>query len=348
MNDIERPDLTQLPEPVRAYVEALEAELERLRAPADAEAAPAVEGEPPTTMQVITISQQGVAKRTARHLYTPQRRGGMGVFDLELPEDDCPSVLLVADVEQTLLLFTDQGRAFRLPVDTLPAGEVRDRGLRLNGRLPLRETERIVAALPADGGVYVALVSKRGWVRRVRSSFFTASMVPGLSFHDVDEGGPLVAACWTRGQGELFIASRQGQAIRFDETQVPDRRGRLGLRVSRDDAAAAITAVDEDNGVFLLGEDGKGTIRLMSGFRSNKSPGATGKLALKTDRLAGAVTVAADDHLFVISELSKVIRFPAEEIPAKEGVVQGVKVISLRADGAAAVAVSPAPVEEDE
>lgn len=343
MTDIERPDLSQLPEPVRAYVEALEAELERLRPGTESELTPAAEAEPPTTMQVITISGESWAKRTARHHYTPQRRGGMGVFDLELPEGDLPSVLLVADVEQTLLLFTDQGRAFRLPVTALPTAEVRDRGLRLNGRLPLREEERVVAALPADGGVYVALVSERGWVRRVRSSFFTTSMVPGLSFHNVEEGGLLVAACWTRGQAELFIATRQGQAIRFDETQVPDRRGRLGLRVGRDDVVVAVTAVDEDSGVFLLGEDGKGTIRLMSGFRSNKSPGATGKLALKTECLVDAVTVTENDHLFVISNLSKVIRFPADEIPAKEGAVQGVKIISLRADGAAAVAVSPFP-----
>ena len=340
----ERPDLSEVPEAVRAYVEALEAELARLQAPAAAPttAPPPVEAEPPTTLQVITISHQGRAKRTARHYYSPQRRGGMGVFDLELPEPDRPAVLLVADVEETLLLFSDQGRAFRLPVAALPEGDVRARGLQLGSRLPLRQGERIVAALPAAGGVYVALLSERGWVRRVRSSFFTGSMVPGLSFHDVAQGGPLVAACWTRGQGDLFLATRQGQAIRFDETQVSGRQGRLGLRVARDDAAVAVAAVDEASGVFLLSEDGKGTIRLMSGFRANKAPGATGKLALKTGRLVGAVTAGEDDHLFVISNLSKIIRFAAAEIPPKEGVVQGVNVISLRADEAAAVAVSPA------
>lgn len=337
---LERPDLSEIPAPVRAYVEALEAELARLQAPAGAVAAAA---EPPTTLQVITISHQGRAKRTARHHYTPQRRGGMGVFDLELPEPDAPAILLVADIADTLLLFTDQGRAFRLAVSVLPEGEVRDRGFRLDGHLPLREGERIVAALPADEGVYVALLSEQGWIRRVRSSFFTASMVPGLSFHDVAHGGPLVAACWTRGQSDLFLATRQGQGIRFDETLVADRRGRLGLRVARDDAAAAVTAVDEAGGVFLLGEDGKGTIRLMSGFRANKSLGASGKLVMKTDRLVGAVTVNDADQLFVISDLSKIIRFAVAEVPAKEGVVQGVNVISLRADKAAAVAVSPAP-----
>ena len=87
----------------------------------------------------------------------------------------------------------------------------------------------------------------------------------------------------------------------------------------------------------MLGNDGKGTIRLMTGFSLNKAPGAGGKVAFKTDRLIGAAAVDANYDIFIISELGKIIRFQAEEVPAKEGVVQGVNCMALRADETMAV-----------
>lgn len=336
--NLERPDLSQVAPEVKAYIEALEARLARDWRPGrDTITSPAPEpGEPPTTLNVITISAKGMAKRTPRHLYGRQRRGGMGVFDLETSGDDAPAVLAVADEDQVLLLFTDFGRAFRLPVADLAEAPVRTHGQRLASRLQFRPHERVVAALPENGGAYVALLSQRGWVRRVRSNYLGKSLIPGTTFHDVKEGGYLTAACWTPGDAELFIATRLGKAIRFLESQVP-ARGCLGIRVDVDDAAAAVTAVYSDSGVLLLGSDGKGTIRLMSGFSANKAPGAGGKVAMKTDHLVGAVTVADEDDIFVISELSKIIRFRADEVPVKEGVVQGVNCMALRNDEATAL-----------
>jgi len=81
-----------------------------------------------------------------------------------------------------------------------------------------------------------------------------------------------------------------------------------------------------------------GTIRLMSCFGANKAPGAGGKIAMKAEDVVGAVVVEENDDLFVISRLSKMIRFQAAEVPAKEGVVQGVRCMALRADEAVAVA----------
>jgi DNA gyrase subunit A len=92
--------------------------------------------------------------------------------------------------------------------------------------------------------------------------------------------------------------------------------------------------------VFLLGDDGKGTIRHMSGFRSNKSPGAGGKVALKADKLVAALSVKDQDDIFIISKLSKIIRFQAVEIPVKEGTVQGVICMSLRADACSGAVVA--------
>ena len=331
--------MSGVPDDVLAYIEALEAELAQVRGravPGPRPAIAALPDEPPTTRAIFTISDRGHIKRTPRHLYGRQRRGGMGVFDLETAEDDAPAILAHADMSDTLLLFTSDGRAFRLAAGDLPESPVRARGVALTERLPLRPGERVIGALPEAAGQYFVLLSQRGWVRRVRASYLGKNLIPGTSFHDVREGGPLVAACATGGGDDLFLVSREGKAIRFMETQVP-ARGCLGIRLDVTDTAVAATAIRRDDGVFLIGRDGQGTIRLMSGFAANKAPGAGGKVAMKTDYLVGATRAEAADELFIISHLGKLIRFAADEIPAKEGVVQGVACMALRADEAVAV-----------
>lgn len=340
--NLERPDLNGLPPDVLAYIEALEAKIAQWEAgkKQPAPAAPLEPSEPPTTINIITISQEGMIKRTPRHLYGRQRRGGMGVFDLETAESDAPALLAVADESETLLLFSNYGRAFRLPVAKLNESPVRAKGQLLADLLTFQVHEQIVAALPANQDKYVALVSERGWVRRVRDGYLGANMLQGMSFHNVKEGGYLVGACWTPGDGDLFIATKQGKAIRFMESQVPTR-GCLGLRTDLDDVVVAVAPASEARGIFLVGDDGKGTIRLMSGFRANKAPGAGGKVAMKTENLIGALAVAKNDDILLISRLGKIIRFQAEEVPPKEGVVQGVNCMALRADEVTAVALAP-------
>lgn len=337
--DVERPDLSQVPLEVRAYIEALEAKLAAGQSRPLPAAASMEPTEPPTTINVVTISRDGLIKRTPRHLYGRQRRGGMGVFDLEPAESDAPALLAVADESETLLLFSNHGRAFRLPMTKLDEAPVRARGQRLADWLQFQVHERIVAALPANQNKYVALASERGWVRRVRDGYLGPNMLQGMSFHNVKEGGYLVDACWTPGDGDLFIATKQGKATRFMESQV-STRGCLGLRTQVDDVVVAVTAVSADSGVFLVGDDGKGTIRQMAGFNANKAPGAGGKVAMKTDNLVGALAVDGSDDILLISRLGKIIRFQAEEVPPKEGVVQGVNCMALRADEVTAVAIA--------
>jgi DNA gyrase subunit A len=356
--NIPRPDLTDLPDNVAAYIEALEAELLLLKSSAlpkraaTAAAATAATStdysdaadytEPPTTINLITISAAGLAKRTPRHYYTRQRRGGMGIFDLDTAENDPPAFLVAADASQSLLLFTSLGRTFRLPVSQIPETAVRARGQSMLAMLPfpMQSGERLAAVLPDSGGAYIALVSERGWTRRIRAAYLGEKMLPGTSFHDVKEGGALAAASWTSGSEDLFIVTREGSAIRFDENQA-SARGVRGLRLgSETDRVMGIAALPAGGGVLLIGPDGKGTIRLMSGFSANKAPGAGGKVAMKAEQIVGMTAVTDAQDVFIISRLGKLIRFAADEIPAKEGVVQGVNCMSLRADEVTAVTVS--------
>lgn len=335
---MERPDLSQVSAEVLAYIEALEAEVNARPSDASHRAAPIPE-EPPTTINVISTSQQGRSKRTPRHWYGPQRRGGMGVFDLETSPPDFPAHLTLADENDHLLLITSFGRAFRLPVQLLAEAPVRATGQALLAGLVLRAGEQIAAILPGDGGAYLVMVSQRGWVQRLHRNRVGKTLIPGLAFHDVKQGGEITAACWTPGDAELFMATVQGKAIRFRESQVSDR-GCLGLRVEQSDEVTAVTAVYAHSRVFLLTHDGKGSIRQMETFLANKAPGAGGKAVMKTGHLVGALTVNDGDDLFIISQLGKIIRFPAADVPAKEGAVQGVNCMALRNDSVTAVAVA--------
>ena len=346
MPDLNRPDLSGASPAVVDYLEALEAELARLRelgAPAAASEAPLDPNEPPTTLNVITLSAKGVAKRTPRHLYGRQRRGGMGIFDLDVGDDDRPAFVTVADQAHELILLTNLARAFRLPVSHVLEAPVRGRGAALTDGLVLQPGETLAAVLPAGRGSALALLSERGYARSLPAHVVGPAMTPGLALYRAAELGPLVAACWTGGAGDLFVATQHGLAIRFAERALP-LLGGLAIRLEAGDRAVAVEAVapPEGEAIFLLGADGRCTIRLMTGFAANKAPGGGGKVALKTDRLVGALAVTPQDDLFILSRLSKIIRFSAGEVPAKDGVVQGVNGMALRADECVALAVSPA------
>ncbi len=354
--NIPRPDLSQVDPEIVAYIETLEARVEALadelgglsqkqhrrREVVVEEVEPNIEdiplelSEPPTTVNIVTISTTGLTKRTPRHFYHRQRRGGMGVFDLETPEQDPPAFLVAADETHHLVVVTNQARAFRLALKDLPEAAIHERGQSLQKWLAMRPDERVTVAFPDLGNGYVLLLSERGHIRRLRYHYFGNNLRSGTSLFSAQELGAPVAACWSKGEAEIFIATYEGKAIRFAERLIP-ASGCLGVRLGRDDKAISIATVDPEGGVFLMGADGKGTIRLMSGFSSNKAPGAGGKVIMKTDHLVGAVAIKDKDDIFAISRLSKIIRFQILEVPPKEGVVQGVNCMALRADEVVAI-----------
>ncbi len=336
MLDIEQPDLSHVDPAVKAYIEALEAELAKLKPRQTQPAHPAeVEvfevSEPPSTMCLVSISHLGMAKRTYRHLYQRQRRGGMGIFDLETSGDDYPAIICNADETQHLLVFTNQARVFRLPVAKVPLSPVHSRGSALKDLINLENDELPVAVLSDQASGYVALVTRRGMVRSLRHHLFGEYIRPGTVLINAKEAGELASACWTAGDADLFICTRNGMAIRFSEKLVSPK-GDNAIRLAEDDEVAAVTAVRPESGVFIISIDGKGTVRLMEGFAANKSSGGSGKLALKSSQVIAAVSTDQVQDLFVISRLGKIIRFRADEVPPTEGVVQGVVCMSLRGD----------------
>ncbi len=340
-----RPDLSQVSTEIQVYIEYLEGEIARLQGNgpdpkiiAEEIVEIQVPSEPPNSLYVISATPNGIAKRTSRHLYMRQRRGGMGVFDLENVDGEAPSILCIAGESQSLLLITNLGRVFRLPVNSVTESPLHGKGASIISKLNLAPGETLASIQPIQAQGYLAAVNQKGMVRVLRHHVFGEYMKPGTSLFDVKSFGKVTSACWTPGDGDLLIATRSGKAIRFSEKLVPPQ-GCLGIRVADDDAVIGITAVYDDSRVFFLGADGKGTIREMTTFNANKAPGAGGKIAINNMQLIAASTVTSRDDIFIVSKLGKIIRFQADEIPEKDGVVQGVICMSFRADEAVASAI---------
>jgi DNA gyrase subunit A len=348
---MQRPDLSKVDHAVKAYIEYLEAELNRPAARVRDGKRPVQEepvdhpqellpAEPATTMGIVTVSSEGMVKRTLRHLYPRQRRAGMGIFGLDFAKSDYPKHLVLADENQNLLLFTDRARAFLFPAGKISPSEVHSRGVKAFERLPIEPDETLAAVVHSQASGYLTLVSQRGMVRSLRHHLFGEYLKPGTSFYIFREFGPLAAVCWTPGNADLLVVSQKGMAIRFSEKLIPPN-GILGIRLEADDQVVAVTSVTDDSGVLLLGADGRGIIRQMSAFHANKAPGGGGKIAMKTEKLIAASSVETTDDVFVITKLGKIIRFNAGEVPSSEGAAQGVYCITLRGDESCAMAVSP-------
>lgn len=336
---MQRPDLSKIDPDVVAYIEFLEkkAGLRRGDEPRqDAELPPeraseALPAERETAVNIIIASRNGYAKRTQRHLFTRQHRGGAGVFGMDIDAPDQPIALVDASENQSLLLFTNRGRVFRLPVNTITSTPIFAKGSSVTERFGLEREESVISILPEQAKGYVALASENGRVRCLRHHLFGEHMKPGTEVNKYSECGPLASVCWTPGDADLFILTENGMAIRFSEKALPPQ-GDQGIRLAGDDRVVSVASVYADSGVFMLGADGRGVIRQMNGFAANKSAGGSGKIAFRCNKAVGAVTVEANDDIFIISQFGKLIRFPANEVSITDGVVQGVNCISLRGD----------------
>lgn len=343
---MKRPDISNLNPEIIAYIEFLEKKsgvhtklIGNIHEDQDIPAFRVndnLPSEQETRINIITISREGLAKRTPRHLYTRQHRGGMGMFGIDIALPDYPTVLSSSEESQNLIFFTNQARVFRQSTQIIAPAGVFGAAKTINERFAFEKGEIIVAVLPEQAKGYVALISETGRLRCLRHHLFGEHMRQGTSLYNYVEFGSLVSACWTPGDADLFLVTQQGIGIRFAEKAISPQ-GDQAIRVSQGDRVVGVTSVNTDSSVFIIGADGRGTVRLMSGFAPNKSPGGSGKAAIKNNKVVSVVRIDSNDDLFIISRLGKIIRFPAKEVPSTEGVIQGVICMNFRGDEVVAV-----------
>ena len=294
---------------------------------------------------VITASNTGYIKRTAVTQYRNQRRGGKGRIGMRTREEDFLTHLFVASTHAFILIFTDRGRVYPLKVHRIPDVGPAGKGKAIANLVALDPEEKIAALetlreFPTDPGrQFVALGTRRGVVKRVDLSAFRHVRAGGIIAMGVDPDDAVVGAELTDGQGEIFIGTRAGMAIRFAQSDVRPMgrtaRGVRGIRLRDGDEVVAMTVVRPGATLLTVTENGYGKRTALGEYRV-QSRGGVGIISIQASerngRVAGVACVDGDDEVLLITQQGKVLRMVARDARPIGRATQGVRLIGIGDD----------------
>jgi DNA gyrase subunit A len=305
---------------------------------------------------VVTISHEGYIKRNAVNLYRAQRRGGRGKIGATTKEEDFVEHLFVASTHSYILFFTTAGKVYWIKVHEIPQGGRATRGKAIVNLLNLRD-EKISAFLPVrefQENRYILFATKRGTVKKTSLMDYANPRRAGIIALTLDEGDEVIGVRLTDGSQEIIFSTREGQAIRFKESDVrPMGRGARGVRgvtLDADDQVVAIDVVQPGATLLAVAEKGYGKRTEMDEYRITNRGGKgiiTMRTTDKTGLVVGVRMVSDDDDIMLITDGGKVIRTRVKEISVIGRNTQGVRLIDL-AEGEKVVAVARLAEKEDE
>ena len=287
---------------------------------------------------VVTLSHGGYAKAQPIDVYQAQKRGGRGRSATKVKDEDFIDNLFVANTHDTILCFSSRGKMYWLKVYQVPQASRGSRGKPIVNLLPLEAGERINAVRPikeyADGH-YVFMVTSAGTVKKTPLSQFSRPRASGIIAIDLRGDDKLVDVAITDGEAEILLVASHGKAIRFKESDVrPMGRGAAGVRGIKLPAGyevIALTVVDE--GLILTAtENGYGKRTPVSEFPV-QGRGGQGVIAIQTTErngnTVGAVRVADDDEIMLISSNGTLVRTGVDDISVMGRNTQGVRLIRV-------------------
>jgi DNA gyrase subunit A len=308
---------------------------------------------------VVTLTRGGYIKRTALTSYRSQSRGGRGATAQKQKEDDINSLLLVGSTHDYLLFFTDRGKVYREKIYDLPEADRAAKGSHMRNILPLDENEKVetVIALESfetDG--YFIFSTKQGIIKRTAIREYGNINSSGLIAINLIEGDELMSVKITDGKADIVLATKDGQAIRFDEAQVRDTgratQGVIGIKLRDGDhvVGMAVIAEEEKEAAELLtvSECGFGKRTSLKEYPIQGRGGMgviTMKVTDKTGNLVNLDNVLGDEDLFVLSEGGVLIRTRVKEVSSYGRSSQGVTIMRL-GEGDQVVAAMVMPDEE--
>lgn len=306
---------------------------------------------------VVTVTHAGYMKRQKVSEYAAQNRGGMGKAGLSMKEEDFVENILVCDTHSYLLAFTDDGKVYTMKAYRVPEASRTAKGTNVANLLQLGENEKITSLIAVAGFAkdeYLTMVTRRGIVKRTLLSEYEYQRKGGKIALTLDEGDALLFVRLTKGEGELLIATRNGQAVRFEEQNVRamgrTARGVIGIRLEEGDEVVGVAVVKENRTLLTMTEKGIGKRTRFEDFRVMKNRGGMGvtchNLSEKTGRLASITTVEEDDDVMMITNEGTIIRTPVAGIPVLSRTAGGV-IVMRTAEGAAILAVARVAKEKE-
>ena len=292
-----------------------------------------------------TLSNAGYIKRMPVDAYRVQRRGGRGVSGQSLKEEDYVKNLFIASTHDYVLFFTNRGRVHRRKGYLIPEAGRTARGTNIVNILPLEPEERVTAMLLTrdfPDNEYLAMVTRGGTVKRLQLSAVYTARKAGIRVLSLDEGDELIGVMRTTGRDNLLIATRNGMAICFAETDVRpmgrDAAGVRGIRLGEGDSVIGAAVAQEGKTLLTVTENGYGKRTPVESYLRGEelqSRGGKGmrnyRLTEKTGPVAGAAVVSDTDDIMLIESGGVILRTPVQNINIYGRDTQGVILMRVEA-----------------
>ncbi len=304
---------------------------------------------------VLTLTEFGYIKRQKSDTYKLQRRGGRGVSGMSRREEDVAKEMFVANSHDHVMFFTNLGRVYKLKCYEIPEGSRTSKGMNINNLLPLSADESVTSMIKVpdiESEQYLVMVTRNGIIKRTELSAFSHARKNGLIAIDLNEGDELAWVRLTDGNKELIVATRNGMAIRFHETDVRvmgrATKGVKAITLRGDDKVIGMSMLREGAYILTVSETGYGRLSNVSDYRI-QSRGGHGVINYNTDKygkVAAIKSVDLDDDIILISNDGVIIRIEANSIRICSRTSKGVRVMKV-SDESKVVTLSRAPHEEE-
>ena len=304
----------------------------------------------------ITVTRGGYLKRTAVDTYRRQTRGGKGRIGMGTRAEDFVERLIVASTHSYLLIFTTRGRVYWLKAYEIPDASTTGKGKHLTNLINLQPDEEARAFLSVKDFVadqYVVMVTKHGVIKKSELTEFDNPMSRGIIAVSLDDGDELIGAKITNGKNYIFLASHEGQAIRFREEDVRgmgrQARGVRAMTLDDGDYLIGMEVLEEQGLLLSISENGYGKRTAIDTYRLTNRGGKgviNMKTTNKTGNVIGVLLVREDSDVMIVSQNGKIIRIESSTIRQSGRSAQGVRLVSLE-DGDQVAAASVLPEAED-
>ena len=305
---------------------------------------------------VMTLTQAGYIKRQKTDTYRLQKRGGRGVSGMSRREEDVASEMFVSRNHDQVMFFTNFGRVYRLKCYEVPEGARTAKGINIANLLPLSPDEKVTSMVQVpqwEEESYLVLITRNGIIKRTELSAYRNVRKSGLIAIDLDEGDLLSWAGITGGQDELLVATHDGMAIRFKETDVRamgrSARGVKAITMREGDCVVGTSILREDGLVLTVSETGYGRLSPISDYRlqNRGGKGLTNYHTESYGKVAAIQIVDRTDDIILISSDGVIIRIQADSIRECARPSKGVRVMRIQGDSNKVVTLSRAPHEEE-
>jgi DNA gyrase subunit A len=309
---------------------------------------------------VITLSHAGYAKRTPLSTYRQQGRGGKGRIGMKTREEDFVEHLFIASTHSYILVFTNTGRVHWLKVYEIPDVGAAGRGKNIVNLVNVAAGEKVAAVVavrqlpdePKDVTVegetlaaegYEMLATRHGLIKKSRLAEFSNPMSRGIIAMSIEEGDELIAGKLTSGHDTIFLATHEGMAIRFPETDVRDMGrqayGVYAMDLEKGDYIVGMEIVGEKELILSVTEKGYGKRTPITAYRLQSRAGK-GVINVKTvernGKVVGVLSVTEESEVMLISQQGKIARLDSSEIRESGRSAQGVRLLMLEGDDAVA------------